>query len=209
MFWTLIKAFIVGILVIAPAGPTGIIAIKNNITKRGISGLITGFGGATADLIYSIIAIFGISFISNFILANKRIFELFAGIIILLIGFNEIFSKKPHMLKKLKTKNRLINDYFTGFGITIINPATLFVFCALYTITGIFTYLSSPELSLAIVIASLLGSILGWGILNYIVSKLKRKRFFVKRKSFEMISQISGAILIGFSFFLFLHAIIN
>lgn len=209
MIGMLIKAFIVGILVIAPTGPTGILAIKNNLTKRGVSGLVTGLGGATADLIFSIIAIFSIAAISDFIILHKKIFELFAGIVLLCIGFNEIFANRPYYIKKIKTKHKLLNDYFTGFGITIINPATLLVFIALYTITGIFKYVTTPEISIAIVIASLFGSIFGWGVLNYVVSTIKRKRDISNEKSFSMISQISGAILIGFSFFLFLDAVVN
>lgn len=209
MIWILIKAFIVGFLVIAPAGPTGIVAIKNNFTKRGLSGLITGFGGATADLVYSVIAIFSISFISDFILLNRRIFELIAGIILLAVGFSEIFSKGSAHFKKIKNKNNFLRDYFTGFGVTIANPATLLVYGALYTITGIFKYATTPEISIAIILASLFGSIFGWGILNYFVIKIKRNKTMSNKKSFILISRISGAILVGFSFFLFLHAVIN
>ena len=209
MIFELIKAFIVGILVIAPAGPTGIISIKNNVTKRGLSGLITGFGGATADLVYSIIAIFSISRVSDFIIMNKSFFELIGGLTLLVIGFKEIFSDKPHKYNKIKVKNRPLNDYFTGFGVTIANPGTLLVFLSLYTITGIFKYATTPENSLSIIIMSLFGSIFGWGILNYGVSRLKKNKKISSKKRFILISKISGAVLIGFSFFLFLNATIR
>ena len=51
----LYKGLILGFSVAAPVGPIGVLCINRTINKSYVSGLVTGLGAATADLIYSLL----------------------------------------------------------------------------------------------------------------------------------------------------------
>jgi threonine/homoserine/homoserine lactone efflux protein len=63
----LIKGFFIGISIAAPIGPISILRIKRTLSNSLISILISGLGAATADGVYSFLAIIGISKISKWL----------------------------------------------------------------------------------------------------------------------------------------------
>lgn len=67
----LYTGLILGFSVAAPVGPIGILCINKTIKKGYISGLITGLGATTADLIYGLIAGLGLTIVSGFLLNYK------------------------------------------------------------------------------------------------------------------------------------------
>ena len=62
-----LRGLIIGFSIAAPVGPIGVLCIHRTLMKGRISGLISGFGAATADAIYGCIAAFGLTFISSFL----------------------------------------------------------------------------------------------------------------------------------------------
>ena len=59
------KGFLVGIIISAPIGPVGALCIQRTMTKGKLSGILSGFGAATGDSVFAIIAVFGLTFISG------------------------------------------------------------------------------------------------------------------------------------------------
>ena len=87
----LIRGLIIGFSVAAPVGPIGILCINRTIKKGCISGLTTGLGAASADLIYGLIAGFGLVFISNFLLNQKLLIQSLGLVFLFYLGFKIIF----------------------------------------------------------------------------------------------------------------------
>lgn len=67
----LIKGIILGFSIAAPVGPIGLLCIQRTLNRGKLSGFISGIGAATADAIYGIIAVFGVTLVSNFLLNQQ------------------------------------------------------------------------------------------------------------------------------------------
>lgn len=72
----LLKGIILGFSIAAPVGPIGVLCIRKTLQFGRLSGLFSGFGAAFADFIYAVIAAFGLTVISNFLLAGQFWFHL-------------------------------------------------------------------------------------------------------------------------------------
>jgi threonine/homoserine/homoserine lactone efflux protein len=75
----LIKGIIIGFSIAAPVGPIGVLTIKRTLTAGRISGFVTGMGAAMADTVYGIIAAFGLTAISSFLLTQEFWIKLIGG----------------------------------------------------------------------------------------------------------------------------------
>ena len=67
----LIKGFIIGFSIAAPVGPIGVLTIKRTLTEGRLSGFVTGMGAAMADTLYGVIAGFGLTVVSSFIMTQE------------------------------------------------------------------------------------------------------------------------------------------
>ena len=74
-----LRGLIIGISIAAPVGPIGVLCIRRTLAEGRLSGLVSGLGAATADAIYGIIAGFGLTFISVFLVAQQTWLSLFGG----------------------------------------------------------------------------------------------------------------------------------
>ena len=68
----LIKGVIIGFTASVPLGPIGVLCIQKTINKGRMSGFVSGLGAAASDTIYAIIAGFGLTFVTNFILESIK-----------------------------------------------------------------------------------------------------------------------------------------
>ena len=80
-----IKAIIIGLMVTIPLGPVGVMCIQKTISKGRWAGFLFGSGSSFTDFIYSIVALFSLSFVSEFLDRNR-----ISGAIILFLGLGTI-----------------------------------------------------------------------------------------------------------------------
>src|SRR3989338_6057086 len=88
-----LKGIVLGFAIAAPVGPIGILCIRRTLQFGRFSGLFSGLGAATADVIYAVIAAFGLTFISNLLMAGQFWLRLIGGLFILYLGWKTFFSK--------------------------------------------------------------------------------------------------------------------
>jgi threonine/homoserine/homoserine lactone efflux protein len=74
-----LRGFLIGISIAAPVGPIGVLCIRRTLAEGRLSGFVSGLGAASADAIYGMIAGFGLTFISGFLVAQERWLSLFGG----------------------------------------------------------------------------------------------------------------------------------
>ena len=65
-----LRGVIIGFSIAAPIGPIGFLCIHRTLRQGKRTGLISGFGAATADALYGAIAGFGLTFISSLLLGK-------------------------------------------------------------------------------------------------------------------------------------------
>jgi threonine/homoserine/homoserine lactone efflux protein len=85
----------VGLAIAAPVGPMGMLCIRRTLTGGPRAGLAIGFGIATGDAVYGLIAALGLVGISQFMLAYDRPLHLLAGLFLLYLGVRALLQKAP------------------------------------------------------------------------------------------------------------------
>ena len=65
------KGAALGFAIAAPVGPIGILCIRKTVQFGRFSGFCSGLGAAVADAIYAIIAAFGLTFVSDFLIQGQ------------------------------------------------------------------------------------------------------------------------------------------
>ena len=66
-----IKGVILGFSIAAPVGPLGVLCIRRTLANGMKNGFLSGLGAATADAIYGLLAVLGISVVSIFLLEYR------------------------------------------------------------------------------------------------------------------------------------------
>ncbi|MDQ3292513.1 MAG: LysE family translocator [Bacteroidota bacterium] len=190
----LIKGVIIGFSVAAPVGPIGVLTIKRTLTEGRLAGFLTGMGAACADTVYGIIAGFGLTIISSFMVAQEFWLKLIGGLFLLYLGIKSFWSKPA--TKPAETVNTgLFYNLVSTFLLTLTNPSTIFSFLAIFAGLGLGTNQSNYVASLTLVLGVFLGSAFWWLLLSSGVSFFK-SNFTPDRLIW--VNRISGIIIISF-----------
>jgi threonine/homoserine/homoserine lactone efflux protein len=165
----------VGLAIAAPVGPMGMLCIRRTLTGGPRAGLAIGFGIASGDAAYGLIAALGLVGISQFMLAYDRPLHLVAGLFLLYLGVRTLLQKPPadapNGAGKLAQIGRAgtLRAYASSLLLTLTNPQTVIMFAALFTTLaprGAF----SSGIALTTVSGVFCGSIAWWCFLVTVVS---------------------------------------
>ena len=169
----------VGLAIAAPVGPMGMLCIRRTLTGGPRAGLAIGFGIATGDAVYGLIAALGLVGISQFMLAYDRPLHLLAGLFLLYLGVRTLLQKPAPDTSngngngdgKLAQVGRAgaLRAYASSLLLTLTNPQTVIMFAALFTTLaprGAF----SSAIALTTVGGVFCGSIAWWCFLVTVVS---------------------------------------
>jgi threonine/homoserine/homoserine lactone efflux protein len=170
----------VGLAIAAPVGPMGMLCIRRTLSGGPRAGLAIGFGIASGDAAYGLIAALGLVGISHFMLAYDRPLHLLAGLFLLYLGVRALLQKPPAEADgngndngngKLAQIGRAgaLRAYASALLLTLTNPQTVIMFAALFTTLaprGAF----SPAIALTTVVGVFAGSIAWWCCLVTMVS---------------------------------------
>ena len=172
--------------------------ILANSSKYGKkAGIITSFGIASANLVYILLALFGISLIKN----NELIFtfiKILGSIYLLYIGYLLANSKKRDLFSKYTDKNKQNAKksfiYFNmGFLSAILNPKNSIFYFTMFSIS-VENY-TSNFIQFFYAIWMFLAVLL-WDIFIVYLIVNKKSQVFLQKYSFY-IEKISGYVLIS------------
>ena len=135
MVLNFLKAILIGLAASIPLGPLGIVCIQKSLDKGRWAGFAVGVGSSIADTFYAAIALFSVSFISEFLNRNYDWVMLIGGAIILLIGLqialkNPIKDLNRHNTEALSTRH--IREIGRGLLMTVTNPGALVLMLGLF-----------------------------------------------------------------------------
>lgn len=169
-----ISGVLVGLLISAPMGPVGMLCIQRTLNKGRWPAFFTGVGASISDLLYCLLAGYGLSFITDFIEGNRDILQLLGSIVI--AGFAiYLFRKNPTRMIQSQPdmKNNIVENIVTGFLFTVSNPLILFFIIGLF---ARFNFLL-PEFKYYHYCVGYLsivgGAILWWYFITFTVNKVR------------------------------------
>ncbi len=201
-----LKGIIVGISVSAPLGPIGVLCIQRTLNKGYASGIVSGLGAASADVIYAIIAGFGITFISDFLIEQQDVIRIVGGTFLTIIGIRIYFSNPIKQIRAHRAQgNKFFSDYITTFFVTISNPITILAFGIIFSSFNMIDNNSEAGNITVLIISVFSGAILWWLILISIVSLFRKK---IRLRNLFWINKITGVLIVLFALFVIISAFI-
>jgi threonine/homoserine/homoserine lactone efflux protein len=191
-----VKGLIVGFGLAAPVGPIAAICVQRTISKRFLSGLVSGMGAAVADAVYGMVAAFGATIISEFLISERQWLQRIGGVILILLGLRLIFFTKLEPRRNgAGVENRgLLGDFMSTFVLTLTNPMTFVAFAAIFTTMGVGAVRGHSILTAELVGGVFVGSGIWWLILCGGAHALRRHFDFRKLTT---INRATGVFVIG------------
>lgn len=189
-----VKGIIIGFSVAAPVGPIGILTIRRSLTQGKLSGFVTGMGAATADTIYGMIAGFGLTAVSSFLMTYELWMKLIGGSFLLFLGIRT-FLAKPTDNGAVSKSTSLLGNFISTFFLTITNPATILSFLAIFAGLGLGTKETDIISSLSLVGGVMAGSSAWWLFLSTGVGVFRSK---MTHDHMRWINRLSGVIMTSF-----------
>ena len=203
-----LKGLIVGFCLAAPVGPIAALCVQRTISKRLLSGLVSGLGAAVADAVYGAVAAFGATMISEFLISERSWMQRLGGVILIFMGLRLFLAKpvggeeeevrlgdrvEPGADRKVDGRG-LMGDFLSTLFLTLTNPMTFVAFAAVFTTMGIGAVRGHPILTTELVGGVLLGSALWWLILCAGAHALRRHCDYRK---LTVINRGTGVFVIG------------
>ena len=194
MLEIIIKGVLIGLCISVPLGPIGMLTIQRTLNRGQKYGVATGLGATTSDLVYTIITLFFLSFVLDFIEAHRFVIELVGSLVVALFGWY-IFQSNPATQPKPNetVKHSLLSDFVTSFGLTFSNPLVLFVLIALFARFQFIGNKTTLFVTICGILSILGGALLWWNMLTILVSKFKNK---LNMRELKLINQITGIIIL-------------
>jgi len=196
----ILKGAVLGLLIAAPVGPMGLLCISRTLRAGWIAGFAGGLGVATADAAYAFVAAFGVRAIVDVVAAAALPLHLAGAIVLCFLGLRTLHLR-PVTDSPAPSTSGIGSAYITTLLLTIVNPATIVSFLALF---GSTLGAHRPAANAGRLVAGVfLGSALWWLLLATVVG--------VSRRAFgtailHRINAFSGLVLFAFGAYTFAGA---
>lgn len=218
----LISAFLKGaslaFYIVVPIGALSVIYIKRVLQKGLLSGIISSLGVVTCEVFYAFVAIYSISFISDFLIEWRILLQSLGVIMMLIIGFKAIFTKidsTKNNREKDNSVHGLINDFISMLFLAAFNPLTIFGFVAVFTSFGAHEFIGRPLIQMTLLFGFFSMSFCYTMLLVFVSFAVKNKfqsdklKIVVDAELIEMLHKISGIVIILFTLLSFFISLIN
>ena len=190
----LFRGLLIGFSIAAPVGPIGVLCIRRTLADGRLSGLVSGLGAATADMLYGCVAGFGLTFISSFLVGQQLWLRLFGGLFLLYLGIKTLLSKPSEQAAKADGSG-LLGAYLSTFFLTATNPLTILSFVAIFAGLGLANTNGSYASALVLVLGVFLGSAAWWLLLTGGVGLFRAK---FNTQGLLWVNRVSGMIITVF-----------
>ena len=173
--------------------------IISNSSKYGkLSGIISSFGIASANLVYILLALFGIGLIRDNLMLFMAI-KVIGAIYLLYIGFLLLRASKRDLFTGIQntelvkmSKQLLLKHFGVGFLSALLNPKNSIFYFTMFSIS---VQNDTPFEIQSLYALWMFSAVLVWDIfVVYLVTNKKSKKFMQKYSN--KIEKVSGGILI-------------
>lgn len=199
MLEIIVKGIIVGLFISVPMGPIGMLCVQRTLSRGRKYGIATGLGASTSDLVYTVIALFFIGFVVDFLEFHKLIIQITGSLIV--IGFGIFtFYNNPSTQPKPEQKNNdsLLGDFASSFILTLSNPLILFVLIALFARFNFLNQNVTLFENITGMLSILGGAFIWWSILTFFVSKFRNRLSYA---GIKLMNKTIGIIIASIGLF--------
>ena len=209
---TLVWGLLIGILVSAPMGPTGILVIQRTLNRGWLPGFLTGMGAVMSDLFYAVLSTFFIGLVVDWIQQYQVTLQFVGSAAIAGYG---LFLWNSNPAASLATSDRVVAPprlrvrgilkyFFSGFALTISNPMIVFFYLFLFARSNFLFEASLERWWLYVVgfVAISAGAVGWWTLITWLVNKV-RNHF--KPRALRLINRSIAGLMFGIAFYGFAY----
>lgn len=189
-----LKGLLIGLTIAVPVGPIGILCLRRTLTHGRLAGLASGLGAAVADTLYGVVAVFGLSLISEILFFWFNWFELLGALFLLTLGISTYF-KNLVLIDEPPGMHNLLGYFTSTLLLTLTNPMTMLALLAIFSAVGIVEENDSLFAASLTLSGVFIGSMIWWLLIG------EGTTFFRKRLSQNILlylNKIAGVLLTGF-----------
>jgi len=188
-----LKGIVVGIIIAVPVGPVGIMCIRRTVFEGKLAGFVSGLGAATADAVFGIIAGFGLTVVSDWLLGYQQLLRIAGACLLLAVGGHSLLAGQPPKLGSARNPESLSWYYASTFAVTLTNPITILAFLAIFAAVGLTGAEATLGRAAILVLGVWVGSLLWWLALSFGAGFFFRS---FEARHLAWINRGSGAILV-------------
>ena len=185
-----------GLIISAPVGPVNILCIQHSLARGFLAGFATGAGALLADFFIAAMAALGLTFVSFLVTDYQGVIECIGGLILLVFGWR-LFSSHPKMLEPQDhslSPYRHFGALPQSFLLTITNPGALLgIFAVVGSAGTAVGGLNSLNAALHLLAGLIMGGMIWWGALSWLISRLRSK---ITQQRLKLINRIAGSVLL-------------
>src|ERR1700738_2877205 len=90
-----VKGIVVGIVIAVPVGPVGVMCIRRTVFEGKLAGFVSGLGAATADAVFGIIAGFGLTVVSDWLLGYQQWLRIAGACLLPAVRGRRLLAREP------------------------------------------------------------------------------------------------------------------
>jgi threonine/homoserine/homoserine lactone efflux protein len=188
-----LRGLIIGFSIAAPVGPIGMLCIRRSLAEGLLVGLLTGLGAATADAVYGAVAGFGLTAVSNVLVANRAWLALVGGLFLCYLGVRTFISP-PVRDGDARGRSGLASAYASTFVLTLTNPMTILSFVAIFAGLGLASRVDYRRA--AMLVAGVFAGSAAWWLLLSSGTAMLRTR--LSDRWMRVVNHVSGAFIFAF-----------
>ena len=178
-------------------------AVQRTFKHGFCAGLVTGLGSSVADCLYACIGVFGLTFISDFLLKYQVVINILGSTFVTVMGLRLLLGKEKQATAQ-KQVNSDMKMFLSSFAVGITNPAAILTFLFAFSYfeiadTGSFT-------GVLLAAGVFIGTYIWWGSLSAVVSLIKNK---TEHYSLRHMNKIFGVILTAFGAAVFIKTLLS
>ena len=193
-----LRGLAIGFAVAFALGPIGLLVIRRTIDRGWVHGFVSGVGVATADATYGAVAAFGLTAVTELLVGIERPLGVIGGAVLLLLAARAMRATLAPGGAPVERAERgrldgPAGEWASMVGLTLMNPATILSFTALFASIGGGS--GGPGGAASIVAGVFAGSVAWWAILTGLVAGLRAR---LTPRVVRGLNVASAAIIGGF-----------
>lgn len=190
----LFKGIAIGIAIAAPVGPVAVLCVRRSLLYGPTAGFAIGLGAILGEVIFGIIATFGIAIVSAVLLQYEGWLRGVGGAFMLALGVLT-WRRAPRERPDASSGARLWPAFVSAFALTITNPFTILAYTGIFVAVGVIHRDMTLAATWILIAGIAIGSVVWWGGLTLAAVQLRGR---IAPTRFGWLNHASGGLLVLF-----------
>lgn len=201
MLLLLAKGAGIGLIIAVPVGPVAVLCIHRTLHHGALSGFISGLGAAFGDALYGIVAAFGMTLISDWLIGHQDLVRAVGCAVLLFIGIQMLRAQRGEVSASERQPRRetLAHSFGSTFLLTVTNPITILAFIAIFAAFGAGSVGRDPLMAGTLVAGVFIGSCFWWVALAAVAGLFRGR---LVGGAMVWVGRVSGIVILGFALWL-------